>query len=125
MAGTEAEVEVVVVEDHPPVREGRVARMPGREQARGGRGISVREAQVLGMLSQGGTTDQIARELSLSPETVKTRVRNATRKLGAHGRLPGVILALVHGEIRLPAPAPASAAQPSPLSSRASRMTRL
>ena len=103
----------------------RVARMPGRAQARGGRRISGREAQVLGLLSQGATTEQIARELYLSPETVQTHVRNATRKLGAHGRLHAVILALVRGEIDPPAAAPASAAQPSPLSSRASRMTRL
>lgn len=83
----------------------RVARMAGRAQAQGGRRISGREAQVLGMLSQGGTTEQIARELYLSPETVQTHVRNATRKLGAHGRLHAVILALVHGEIDLPASA--------------------
>jgi DNA-binding NarL/FixJ family response regulator len=83
----------------------RVARMPGRAQAQGGRRISRREAQVLGMLSQGATTEQIARELYLSPETVQTHVRNATRKLGAHGRLHAVILALVHGEIDLPASA--------------------
>jgi DNA-binding NarL/FixJ family response regulator len=103
----------------------RVARMPGRSEARGVRRISGREAQVLGMLSQGGTTERIARELYLSPETVQTHVRNATRKLGAHGRLHAVILALVHGEIDLPPlPAP-SVPQPSPLSSRASRMTRL
>lgn len=39
----------------------------------------------------------------LSPETVQTHVRNATRKLGARGRLHAVILALVHSEIELPA----------------------
>jgi DNA-binding NarL/FixJ family response regulator len=81
-----------------------VARMPGRSASHGAHRISRREAQILGMLSQGGTTERIAQELVLSPETVQTHVRNATRKLGAHGRLHAVILALVHGEIDLPEP---------------------
>jgi two-component system nitrate/nitrite response regulator NarL len=77
-----------------------VAQLPGRSEARR---ISKREAQILGMLSQGGSTEGIAQALFLSPETVQTHVRNATRKLGARGRLHAVIVALVHGEIELPA----------------------
>jgi len=57
------------------------------------------------MLSQGSTTERVAQDLFLSPETVQTQVRNATRKLGARGRLHAVILALVRGEIELPAAA--------------------
>jgi DNA-binding NarL/FixJ family response regulator len=67
------------------------------------RRTSVREAEVLGMLALGRTTGQIADELCLSPATVQTHVRNATGKLGARGRLHAVILALVNGEIELPA----------------------
>jgi DNA-binding NarL/FixJ family response regulator len=77
--------------------------LPGRSHGRRTARISKREAEVLGMLSQGSTTGQVARELFLSPETVQTHVRNATRKLGAHGRLHAVILALMGGEITLPA----------------------
>ena len=51
------------------------------------------------MLSQGSTTEQVAQDLFLSPETVKTHVRNATRKLGARGRLHAVVLAIARGEI--------------------------
>lgn len=79
-----------------------VARMRDRSAGDGAARISKREAQVLGMLSQGHTTEQVALDLFLSPETVQTHVRNATRKLGARGRLHAVILALVHGEIELP-----------------------
>lgn len=79
-----------------------IAQLPGRSGGRGVAIISKREAQVLGMLSQGSTTEQVAEELVLSPETVQTHVRNATRKLGAHGRLHAVILALVRGDIELP-----------------------
>ena len=78
-----------------------VAALPGRE-APGDPTISTREAQVLGMLSQGQTTEQVAQDLRLSRETIQTHVRNATRKLGAHGRLHAVILALAHGDIELP-----------------------
>ena len=82
-----------------------IAQLPGRGPSgqHGAALISKREAQVLGMLSQGSTTEQLAQELFLSPETVQTHVRNAARKLGARGRLHAVILALVRGDIELPA----------------------
>lgn len=81
-----------------------IAQLPGRGRNgdHGAALISKREAQVLGILSQGSTTEQVARELFLSPETVQTHVRNAARKLGAHGRLHAVILALIRGDIELP-----------------------
>jgi len=79
-----------------------IAQLPGRHAGHAVALISKREAQVLGLLSQGSTTEQVAQDLFLSPETVQTHVRNATRKLGAHGRLHAVILALVRGDIELP-----------------------
>jgi len=80
-----------------------VARMTaGRPGGHDSRRTSKREAQVLGLLAHGYTTEQIASDLLLSPETVQTHVRNATRKLGARGRLHAVILALVNGEIDPP-----------------------
>jgi DNA-binding NarL/FixJ family response regulator len=82
-----------------------IAQLPGRSERPSGALISKREAQILGLLSQGGTTEQVAQKLFLSPETVHTHVRNATRKLGARGRLHAVILALIRGEIELPAAA--------------------
>jgi len=78
-----------------------VASMPWRCE-QGAPGVSKREAQVLALLAQGLTTDQVAGDLFLSPETVQTHVRNAARKLGAHGRLHAVILALMRGDIDLP-----------------------
>jgi DNA-binding NarL/FixJ family response regulator len=82
-----------------------ITQLPGRAERHGVALISRREAEVLGMLSQGSTTERVAQDLFLSPETVQTHVRNATRKLGARGRLHAVILALVRGEIELPAAA--------------------
>ncbi|HEV7804850.1 MAG TPA: response regulator transcription factor [Solirubrobacteraceae bacterium] len=71
----------------------------GRLRARGARRISVREAQILGLLARGLTTRQIADELFLAADTVQTHVRNATRKLGARGRLHAVVLALAGGDL--------------------------
>ena len=79
-----------------------IASMAVRSRAKGVRKISRREAQILGLLAGGLTTEQVAGELFLSPETVKTHVRNAIRNLGARGRLHAVILALTNGEIDLP-----------------------
>jgi DNA-binding NarL/FixJ family response regulator len=96
-----------------------LTQLPGREPGHQARAqISKREAQVLGMLSQGNTTKQVAQDLFLSPETVQTHVRNASRKLGAHSRLHAVILALIRGDIELPAAPPAernpTAVRPAP-----------
>lgn len=79
-----------------------ITHLPGRAMSHGVMLISKREAEILGLLSQGSTTERVAQDLFLSPETVQTHVRNATRKLGARGRLHAVILALVRGEIELP-----------------------
>lgn len=79
-----------------------VARTVGQLSGQPARKTSKREGQVLGLLARGRTTEQVAGDLFLSPETVQTHVRNATRKLGARGRLHAVILALVNGEIDLP-----------------------
>ena len=79
-----------------------LASSAGGHRVQSARKTSAREAQVLGLLARGCTIQQVATELFLSPETVQTHVRNATRKLGARGRLHAVILALVNHEIDLP-----------------------
>ena len=79
-----------------------VARMASRTRRPGAGRTSRREGQILGLLARGHTTQQIAQDLFLSPDTVQTHVRNATRKLGARGRLHAVILALRSGAIELP-----------------------
>ena len=67
--------------------------------ANGGNGrakrLSPREREILGRLSG----EQAAAQLFLSPETVRTHVRNAMGKLGAATRAHAVALALQHGEI--------------------------
>src|SRR3954467_4638592 len=76
--------------------------------------LTRREREILGALAQGMSGAQIAEQLVLSPETIRTHVRNAMSKLGASTRSQAVALALQRGEIatdaeataiRLPAPA--------------------
>jgi DNA-binding CsgD family transcriptional regulator len=61
--------------------------------------LTQRESQVLGLLAGGRSGAQIAAELVLSPETVRTHVRHAMSKLGATTRSHAVALALQRGEL--------------------------
>jgi DNA-binding NarL/FixJ family response regulator len=61
--------------------------------------LSPREREILGLLSQGLSGEEAAIQLFLSPETVRTHVRNAMTKLGAATRAHAVALALQRGEI--------------------------
>ncbi len=61
--------------------------------------LSVRERQILGMIAGGDSGAQIAEALVLSPETVRTHIRNAMSKLGASSRAQAVALAFQRNEI--------------------------
>jgi DNA-binding CsgD family transcriptional regulator len=63
--------------------------------------LSPREREVLTLLASGATVEQIATELSVSPTTAKTHLRNAGRKLGARHRAHALAIALRTGEIEL------------------------
>ena len=54
--------------------------------------LSPREAQVIDLLADGLNGQAIADRLVLSPETIRTHVRNATMKLGAKTRVQAVAL---------------------------------
>lgn len=56
--------------------------------ARGG--VVALEAGVLALLAQGSTLGEIAKELLVSPNTVKTQLRSIYRKLGVHTRFEAV-----------------------------------
>jgi DNA-binding NarL/FixJ family response regulator len=61
--------------------------------------LSRRESEILTMLAKGLTGEEIARRLVLSPETVRTHVRNAMEKLDARTRTQAVVKALDREEI--------------------------
>ena len=61
------------------------------------RALTNREREVVTLIAAGHETSQIAEELNISPETVRTHVRNAMSKLGARTRAQLVAVALSAG----------------------------
>ena len=61
--------------------------------------LSPHEREVLDLLAKGLTGEDAAIQLSLSPETIRTHVRNAMDKLEANTRVHAVAIALRQGEI--------------------------
>ena len=60
--------------------------------------LTPRQSEVLRLLARGYSTKQIARELHLSPETVRNHIRHLFRALGVHSRIEAVAVAR-HGEL--------------------------
>ena len=83
---------------------------PGREPSRGEDPLATltpREAEVLQRITAGQGTKAMAREMSVTTETLRTYVKNVLAKLGAHSRLEAA--ALVSG------PAPGEPGHEHPL----------
>jgi DNA-binding NarL/FixJ family response regulator len=64
--------------------------------------LSKREREIMDLLAQGLTGEDVAERLVLSSETVKTHIRNAMSKLEAHTRVHAVAIALRQGYITGP-----------------------
>jgi DNA-binding NarL/FixJ family response regulator len=61
--------------------------------------LSKRQREVLQLLAHGMTGVQASKHLTVSPETVRTHVRNAMLKLGARTRVHAVTIAVAQREI--------------------------
>ena len=64
--------------------------------------LTPRQRQILELLGEGASTDDMANTLQLSGETVRNHVRHVLRALGAHSRLEAVALAYQHGLLQAP-----------------------
>ena len=64
--------------------------------------LSAREREIMSLLAEGLTGEEVADRLFLSSETIKTHVRNAMSKLEARNRVHAIAIALRQGEIVLP-----------------------
>ncbi|SRR5579871_2658026 len=67
------------------------------ESAGGDLGLTAREREVVTLIAMGLDTGDIADELHISPETVRTHVRNAMTKLDVHTRAQLVAVVLCNG----------------------------
>ncbi len=65
---------------------------PGREV-----GLTAREAEVIGMITQGLSNQEIADRASLSINSVKSYIRTSYRKMGVTSRTNAVLWGLDHG----------------------------
>jgi DNA-binding NarL/FixJ family response regulator len=65
---------------------------PGREE-----GLSVREAEVVALITQGHTNPEIAASLYLSLNSLKSYIRSAYRKMGVERRSQAVRWGIEHG----------------------------
>lgn len=63
--------------------------------------LTSRELLVLAALASGQTTEEVARSNYLSPHTIRSHVKSATRKVGARTRTHAVAIALSEGAIEL------------------------
>ncbi|MFP4901180.1 helix-turn-helix transcriptional regulator [Paraburkholderia nodosa] len=76
-------------------------RKPLRQSATGGpfEALSLREIEVLAMLADGLGNKEIARQLDISDNTVKSHLSSIFGKLGATNRTEAVMLGMRHGYI--------------------------
>ncbi|MGH2594769.1 MAG: response regulator [Actinomycetota bacterium] len=62
--------------------------------------LTPRELEILQLLADGRTPDQIAQELDLSRHTLRTHVQNVLMKLGVHSKLDAIVAAIRHEKVR-------------------------
>ncbi len=66
--------------------------------------LSPREREIMNLMAEGMTAEQIGGQITVSVETVRTHVRNVIRKLQARNRVHAIAIALERGEIQLEQP---------------------
>jgi len=68
--------------------------------------LSARELEILQLVSTGATNLQVARTLFISPNTVKTHLRNIFSKLNVESRTEATLYAVQHGLVQVDGYAP-------------------
>ena len=66
-------------------------------------GLTERELDVLGLIALGLSGPEIAEELHVAHDTIRTHARNAMGKLGARSRAHLVAMSMANGTLRYPA----------------------
>ncbi|WP_308188356.1 response regulator transcription factor [Nocardia australiensis] len=68
--------------------------------------LTAREREVVAMVAEGMSNEDIARKMYVSPLTVRTHVQRATAKLGVQNRAQVVVVAYQSGLVRVDPPQP-------------------
>jgi DNA-binding NarL/FixJ family response regulator len=61
--------------------------------------LTPRETEILQHMANGASTDEIAEDLGVSPNTLRTHVQNILTKLGVHSKLEALAFAIRHGKV--------------------------
>lgn len=69
-----------------------------------GEPLTESEVKTLELVAQGMTYREIGERLSVQPASVRNRLTNAIAKLGARNSTQAVVLAIVHGYLRVSRP---------------------
>lgn len=88
--------EVVISAPHPPTEEDQPGESGGDWPGRA-HGLSAREAEIVALITEGLTNEDIARTCFLSINTIKTYIRSSYRKMGVTRRPQAVRWGLEHG----------------------------
>jgi DNA-binding NarL/FixJ family response regulator len=62
--------------------------------------LTPRELQILQLLADGKSPDEITAELEVSRNTLRTHIQNILMKLGVHSKLDAIVAAIRHGRVR-------------------------
>jgi len=73
------------------------AGQPRGKRRAGPAGLTPREIEVLILIARGGSTKQVARELSITPKTAETHIERIYTKTGANTRSTATLFALQNG----------------------------
>jgi DNA-binding CsgD family transcriptional regulator len=68
--------------------------------------LSNRELDVLNVLATGSKTEEAAWQLGISPNTLRTHLKNILVKLEARSKLEAVLIAIREGRIEFPGESP-------------------
>jgi DNA-binding NarL/FixJ family response regulator len=63
--------------------------------------LSPREREIMHLMAEGGTAQDVGTSVGVSVETVRTHVRNVIRKLQARNRVHAIAIALQRGDITI------------------------
>lgn len=83
---------VAMADGHPDAPRPAVGEWPGRNE-----GLTVRESEVIALITQGLSNVDIAKSLFLSPNSIKSIIRQAYKKMGVSRRGEAVAWGASHG----------------------------
>lgn len=85
---------------HPQLTKTFIEEVQHADEAPATTPLSKREKEILQLVANGSTTKEVARDLGISPHTVKTHLERIFEKLGANDRAQAVAIAIRTGLVQ-------------------------